>query len=138
MNSLLVIEDDSNYREMLLAILSNMFVMDFASTLQDGLRKLVASEPDAVLLDMDLPDSPKDETLARVKACRDRSALVALSGHTDPEFVRKTICDTADGFVKKGEDDKDVGELAWQIRQAIASRLKCRMLEQSAKRLEGA
>jgi DNA-binding response OmpR family regulator len=72
----LIIEDDAAQLQQLQQHLQQSawpaFELTTAGTLQEGLARLDERSFDLVLVDLDLPDSPKLDTVVRVESCRSR------------------------------------------------------------------
>lgn len=115
MTRVLIIEDDTNYCALVeRALVLQGFDVKCAATLRDGLSLLSQEKPDAVVLDLGLPDSPVDETVQRVKRCSDSAIIVVLSGN--PDAAKDCISKSASGFINKNDGLK---YLATEIRNAI-------------------
>lgn len=100
-HTLLVVEDEPNDLLIVEQMLRHMFDLRMATTLGDAIRSLQANQPDAILLDLQLPDSRFPDTLQRVLAYSGNSAIVIVSGNGDDEFVRRCIESGADGYLYK-------------------------------------
>ncbi|MGC8761972.1 MAG: response regulator, partial [Bryobacteraceae bacterium] len=78
-------------------------------TASDGvetLEKLAATEPDLVLLDLEMPRMNGLEVARRLRSgqvvgCRASLPLVALSAHVLPEEIQKALDAGMDGFLAK-------------------------------------
>lgn len=123
----LLIDDDINYCEVIGQRLSGRFDVCFESTLNGGIRQMDNREPDAVLLDLKLPDSsPVDtQTLALLKQHRHRAAIIILTGNPDPELAYQMIQGNASGYLVKGRHDVDPESFAKDIVSAIESQRFC-------------
>lgn len=80
----LVIEDEAHIARLLQFVLTrNGFKVDVAHTGAGGLQSAESRQPDAVLLDLNLPDMPGAEVLAALrkdpKTCE--AAVIILSAH---------------------------------------------------------
>lgn len=131
----LLIDDDPHYSELIGQQLSGRFDVCFERTLEDGIRQMDQREPDAVLLDLKLPDSctiPVD-TLVRLKQHRHRAAIIIVSGNADPDVVYQLIQGNASGYILKGKHDVDSERLANDIVLAIESHRFCGNIESQTK-----
>lgn len=113
--TVLIIEDDRAYCELVeRQLASDGFCVRSAGTMQDGLNVLHNEHPDAVVLDLGLPDSPVNESVERVKRCTDSAIIVVLSGN--PDAAHDCISKSASGFLHK---EAGLKYLATEIRNAI-------------------
>ena len=119
MAKVLIVEDEDFYRRRLLSMLAPFFVMYAVSRLSEAIS--TAQNYDAVLLDINLPDSRIEETVANMKHNHPSCAIVVLSGFEDPDRIKQCILDSASNYLIKGKDDKDPELLASAIRTAIYS-----------------
>ncbi|MEL7219968.1 MAG: response regulator, partial [Bacteroidota bacterium] len=107
----LLIEDDKSYSDLINILLSNNTEQDcevtVANTLANGFEQLNNKETDfdAVLLDLNLPDSEGLSTLHRLmNAFPDRSIIV-LTGTNNREQGVKAVGAGAQDYLVKGEFD---------------------------------
>lgn len=105
---LLLVEDHALVRESLLWMLAQRLpgvLMCEAGTLAQALAVLAETpDIDAVLLDLDLPDSRDMATLVRVRDAFPAVPVFVLSAHDAPENVVAAIDHGAAGFVSKTAD----------------------------------
>ena len=104
-NSVLLIEDDPQYTELVAAVLSggnDCFEMRSASTLQTGLDAVKRLNPDIILLDLDLPDSAGYETFLRVRAQAPETPIIVLTGTDDDETALKAAEGGVQDYLVKG------------------------------------
>lgn len=74
----------------------------YATTLAEGLQNLHTQDLDAVLLDLNLPDSQGIKTLSAIKQESDGIPVVIFSGMQDEALEKEAIRLGADGFLSKG------------------------------------
>lgn len=109
MNRVLIIEDDKAFCGLVEAALrDDGFYVEAAHTLKDGHQMASKETPDVVLLDLSLPDSPNDKTVAAVKAFYN-GVIIVLSVGGDETTSRKYIMDSASGVMDKGKGLKYIG-----------------------------
>lgn len=114
----LLIEDDPGYAALLRSTLTEDAVsLTHAPELETGLRMLGEGTYDAVLLDLALPDSPRHETLKRLREADENVATVIVSGTLSPEEVITALEDGAQEVVEKGGD---TAELLQLLTRAVA------------------
>jgi DNA-binding response OmpR family regulator len=101
MATLFLVEDDASIRQSLArALEAKGHAVASASCALDGLRDIVAVPPDAVVLDLGLPDIDGGELLRMLRAVSDVPVLVATARDDEAEMVR--ILDAgADDYVVK-------------------------------------
>jgi DNA-binding response OmpR family regulator len=89
---LLLIEDDGSQVEVLTKLLKRILSPEgveivTASTLRDGLSVASALEPDIIVLDLCLTDSPEwRDTVAHIKDFPSRAKVMIMTGLADPTF----------------------------------------------------
>lgn len=118
MNRVLVIEDDLHFCELVEHELrQNGFEVVAAHSLKEGKEKLSSETPDAIVLDLNLPDSLPDRTVEALKLCSN-SPIIVLTGMRGEMTAKKAIMDSASGFINK---DKGLKYIGTEIRNSIAS-----------------
>jgi Response regulator containing CheY-like receiver, AAA-type ATPase, and DNA-binding domains len=127
----LLIDDDGEYCEMLGDKLGGRFDFVCVNSVSKGIEAMDKLHPDAVLLDLKLPDSEQVplHTLMRVKEHRKNAAIVILSINSDPQTMTDLIHGNADAYWVKGLHDTDGLALAIEINKAIAGRTICDTLK---------
>ncbi len=101
MPAVLIIEDDQRIRELVTRVLSqNGYDVYGASTALDGLQQIVKETPDAVVLDMGLPDLDGRELLKMIRAITDVPVVVATARSEDTDVIR-TLDAGADDYLVK-------------------------------------
>jgi signal transduction histidine kinase len=94
------------------------FRCEWADNLRDGMKQLMSSTFDVVLLDLGLPESTGIETLQRLLAYGQKvPTLVILSGLTDEEIAVQALQSGAQDYLVKGHVDSAL--LVRAIRYAI-------------------
>jgi DNA-binding NarL/FixJ family response regulator len=103
--NILLIEDSEHDRELIrtqLELAAHDFSVREVSTLTAGVDEMRREEPDAVLLDLALPDALSlDDALLKIKAVRTLAAIVVVSGRMTPERSQSLILGTASATVDK-------------------------------------
>jgi len=85
---ILVIDDDLEIHEMLGVFFQSLGHEQIQSiTAQDGLKQVVISEPDAVFLDIRLPDKDGIEVLKEIKQINKNIPVVMITGYKEAEKV---------------------------------------------------
>ncbi|HSI35527.1 MAG TPA: response regulator [Tepidisphaeraceae bacterium] len=110
----LLIEDDRVSREALAGILRvKKFQVEAAATLGEALERLEAGLPDAVLLDLMLPDGNGLDVLKRVKTGGGDVPVAVISGSAE-QMIDQAIALGADEVFRKPLSATKV--LAWLAR----------------------
>ena len=100
--SVLVIDDDPHVSEMLQDFLAELgYVADVATTGDEALRRVSVKRPDAVILDMHLPDTTGPELLARLRGLDSSLPIVMLSGDADDDVARRLLAAGASRYLQK-------------------------------------
>lgn len=100
-----------------------------------GAEALLAAGPDAVLLDLALPDGQGLETLECVKACAGDTPIVVLTGLGDDGTALRAVQEGAQDYLVKGEFDART--LIRSVRYAI-ERNRAERADRERRSLEGA
>ena len=102
---ILVVDDQVAYRRLLVRLLNtNGFdVVGEAGTGEDALRQVEATAPDAVLLDVLLPDFDGFEVARRVAAGAARPAIVFISSRQREDFGVILDLGLVRGFISKDQ-----------------------------------
>jgi PAS domain S-box-containing protein len=79
------------------------FALATETSLTPALARLATEQPDAVLLDLSLPDSHGFATFERTLAAAPRSAIVVMSGLDDRALAVRTVTAGAEDYLVKGQ-----------------------------------
>jgi DNA-binding response OmpR family regulator len=97
----LVVEDDPNVREALIRSLSDSgHTVRTAGTALDALREITQTPPDAVVLDLGLPDLDGADALRMVRGVSNVPVIVATARDDEAEIV-KLLNSGADDYLAK-------------------------------------
>jgi two-component system cell cycle response regulator len=139
-HKVLVIEDNPSDRRMLQELLADVksvnLDLEFAENLSEGLERLSASNVDAILLDLCLPDSQGMETFFQIRPHVNNSPILLLTGSTDEDLAIQAVREGAQDYLVKGQVDGHL--LVRAINHAIERQRLLAQLEQareSAQRL---
>jgi DNA-binding response OmpR family regulator len=103
--NILVIDDEPEVSEMLQEYFVDQgYSVDVATTGDEAYRRASSKRPDAVILDMRLPDTTGDELLARLRTLDDSLQIVMLSGSIDEDSKRRTVAAGAVEYLHKPFD----------------------------------
>jgi DNA-binding response OmpR family regulator len=103
----LIVEDNQADADLACEMFAEDPALQFEVTLASDLREAIGAVslrmPDAVLLDLNLPDSHGLETLSRLRtALADNVAVVVLTGVGDEKLVQSSIKLNAQDYLAKG------------------------------------
>jgi two-component system, OmpR family, KDP operon response regulator KdpE len=98
---ILVIDDEPQIQKLLRVILSHAgYTMISAETGQKGLSELVYKKPNAILLDMGLPDMDGSDVLLRIREISD-VAVIMVSVRGQEEIKVQCLENGADDYITK-------------------------------------
>ena len=101
MASVLVVEDDPHVRSALIRDLTDRdHAVRSAGTALDALREVAQAPPDAVILDLGLPDLDGAEALKMLRGVSDVPVIVATARDNETEIVRLLNAGADDYLVK--------------------------------------
>ncbi len=134
----LVLEDNPGDARLLHAELSAEVLVDLhltvAPRLKDGLHLLSSREFDAVLLDLNLPDSHGMETFERLRAAVPELPLIVYTGSHDKNIELRALRGGAQDYLVKGPGNGPL--LARAVHFAVERRRARAELDLRAARLE--
>jgi DNA-binding NarL/FixJ family response regulator len=116
----LIVEDHEVLSSSLAVVLDaepDLQTVGRAATLADARRAIVASEPDVVLLDHQLPDGDGVASIEELRALREGIAFVVLTASTSDSVLVAAVQAGASGFVSK---TRGVSEVTTAVRAAAA------------------
>jgi DNA-binding NarL/FixJ family response regulator len=120
--SVLLIEDDPDYRRLIERWLANSSEARFgvlsAARLDDAWNRIAVS--DVIVLDLGLPDASGLETLVAARDLAGNAPIVVLTGSEDADIGQRALRAGADGFVSKRRADPEI--LHAVLRRAIHAR----------------
>jgi CheY-like chemotaxis protein len=115
----LVVEDDPIVRDVLANVAGELgYGVRLAETAAEALASLDAARPEAVLLDMMLPDATGTTTLDRLKLRRPDVPVVIVTANVDEEIARQCLRHGAFDYVTKPFSVEQIDRV---LQAAIAS-----------------
>jgi DNA-binding response OmpR family regulator len=100
--SILIVDDEQAVAEMLRDIFEAQgYAVDCAGNGGDALMLASLNRPDAVILDMKLPDTTGADVLARIRSLDDSIPVVMLSGGDDADMARALLKAGAIDYLSK-------------------------------------
>ena len=130
----LLVEDDTALAAFLrvaLAASAEPASVETAGDLHEALERIRGTSPEAVVLDLNLPDSEGLATLRAVLASAPQLPIVVLTGVADVEIARQALQLGAQDWLLKGDLDPDVVQRA--VRYAIERKRLTAQLVQAQK-----
>lgn len=117
---MLIVDDDPVMREMLGVVLSDEFVVRYASTGGDAIEALTARPPDAMLLDVTMPGVDGYDVLEvrRERHLAPDTRVVMLSAADDERSLVRSWVLGADSYLTKPVDPDHIAD---RIRELLAA-----------------
>jgi DNA-binding response OmpR family regulator len=92
MPQILIVEDELPMQELLVEFVAALgYTTIVAGTAADAVAAVEIDRPDAILLDMMLPDAAGTMTLERLRAARPNVPIIMLTANTDEDIARATL-----------------------------------------------
>ena len=131
MASVLVVEDDHNIRAALIRSLTDGgHAVRSASTALQALRDVAQNPPDAVILDLGLPDLDGVDALKMLRGIVDVPVIVATARDAETEIVRLLNAGADDYLVKPFSGEHLRARLAAVLRRAGTDRTEVAVVGQ--------
>jgi len=102
--SLLIVDDEINFRESLEMAIEDTFTVTVADSLATARECLKKGVPDAVLLDIRLPDGDGVELLEDLKSSRRMPVVFVMTAYATVESAVKTLREGATDYIVKPFD----------------------------------
>lgn len=106
----LIVEDEPGIQEILVEIVGALgHDTSVAGTAADAVAHVEIDRPDAILLDIFLPDAQGTETLDRLRAVRPNVPIIMLTANADEDVARTTLKRGAFDYISKPFEAGRVG-----------------------------
>jgi DNA-binding NarL/FixJ family response regulator len=134
---ILLVDDFEPFRELVSLVLkkrAGFQIVGEAADGREGVQKASESQPDLVVLDVDLPLLNGIQVARQIRHCSPDSTILFLSGNSDPELVREALYTGAHGYVSKFDAFTDLVDAATAVlsgQRFISRRLKNRDVNRS-------
>jgi two-component system KDP operon response regulator KdpE len=113
---ILVIDDEPSIRKLLeIELQASKYVVSEAENGKKGMSKILADQPDLVILDLGLPDISGHTVLKKVRQWY-KNPVIILSAQSDEQDIIKALDNGANDYVVKPFKNK---ELMARIRTAL-------------------
>lgn len=120
--SIVIIDDHSLFRQGIRALLESAFdIVGEGGTSYDALRLVADSAPDVLLLDVELPGIPAEQTITRIRREHPEVAVVVLTMHNDVALERQLLRAGASHYVTKKVSGEDLSMIVSGARPAPAT-----------------
>lgn len=113
-----IVDDVADTRENIRKLLqfeADVEVAGVASTGTEGIKVALETDPDVVLMDINMPDMDGITATEKIRSRNPHTQIVILSVQSDPNYLRKAMLAGARDFLTK---PPDVDELTAAIRRA--------------------
>jgi DNA-binding response OmpR family regulator len=121
---ILVVDDEPHVSEMLQEYFADLgYAVTVATTGGEALRVAAANRPDAVILDMHLPDTTGDQLLAKFRALDSSLSIVMLSGDVEDDIARRQMMEA--GALQYLHKPFDFSLLRRTIDEAVEAGREC-------------
>ena len=101
MASLLIVDDDQTFLEVLSELFSAEHLCHTAATAEEAIKHLEAHEYDVIVTDISMPGMTGEDLLGFVKAHRPGTPVLFVSGSTDEELAARLLRKGAFDFLQK-------------------------------------
>ena len=106
-----VVDDHAAFRRALTAALDLIDGVEVVGEASDGLYasdEVARTQPDAVLMDLSMPDVPGLEAMRKIHESNPSLPVVILTAHADAGVERECYAAGARGFLAKGSTLRDI------------------------------
>ena len=125
--TVLVIDDERGPRESLRILLKNNFNVLCADSVDWGLQLLKENQPDAVVMDIRMPDKSGIQGLREIREIDPSVSVIMLTGFGTLETAQEAIRLGADDYLKKPFDAKEMeGVIARNVHKTQIERRRWR------------
>ncbi len=129
---LLLVDDDAEFLRHFVFLGEDLFEIETACSGAEGLRRVETTDPDAVLLDIDLGKPPDGlEVLERIRRIRPDLPVIMVSGDENPETVVHAMRLGANDYVTKRPNLEVLNLKVQRALEQTAWRLHAREMQQA-------
>jgi DNA-binding NarL/FixJ family response regulator len=93
-----------------------------AASVADALARIPAGHPDAVLVDLRLPDGDGFQVIRAVKALTPAPAVMVLTNYAYPQLRARGLAAGADWFLDKAAEFPRIPEILGELQRVTAGR----------------
>ncbi len=99
--TLMIVDDEQNFTESLQLAIEDEFSVSVAGNLESARQALKSFQPDAILLDLRLPDGDGTELLEELKKLARLPVVIVMTAHASVDSYMRTLNEGGiDYFVK--------------------------------------
>jgi PAS domain S-box-containing protein len=102
---ILLVDDDAGdielIRHCLMEAVNDLSSLMIAANLKEALHKIRSSEPDVILLDLELPDAKEMYALHAISALSPNASIIIMTGNNDDLFVENALQSGAHDYLLK-------------------------------------
>ncbi|MGO9081007.1 MAG: response regulator [Streptosporangiaceae bacterium] len=109
--SIVIIDDHAMFRESIAEMLDrqpDLVVTAQAGTGERGLMAVAESNPDVVLLDVEIPGSDVEKLIEGIRQSSELSRIAVLTMHEDADLVGRLIAVGVQAYISKGSSMTDL------------------------------
>lgn len=120
-----VVEDSEAVRSRLVAMLGELRGVEVAgeaANVADAIARIPGRRPDAVLVDLRLPDGDGFEVIRAVKALTPAPAVMVLTNYAYPLLRARGLAAGADWFLDKAAEFPRIPEILGELRRVTEAR----------------
>lgn len=125
MYRVLVVDDESIIREGIKCLFEwekmGYVIADEAANGEQALQKILALEPDVVLMDIRMPGLTGLEVIRRVREAGFSGKIIILSGYTDFKYAQEAIRYGVQYYLTKPIDEDELSEILENIKKQLDS-----------------
>ena len=119
MASLLIVDDDPTFLDVLSELFSGEHLCHTAATAEEAVESLGAHDYDVIVTDVSMPGMSGEDLLGFVKAYRPGTPVVFISGSTDEERAERLLVKGAFDYLQK---PVQLEEITRRVERAVEHR----------------
>ena|SRR5947209_5979020 len=119
MASLLIVDDDQTFLDVLSELFSGEHLCHTASTAEEAIERLGARDYDVIVTDISMPGMSGEDLLGFVKAHQPRTPVLFISGSTNEERAERLMTKGAFDYLQK---PFRLEEIARRVARAVEHR----------------
>lgn len=123
MKRILIIEDESEIRDIYTELLSDLYKVEFATDGRSGFRQAALETYDLIITDLNMPDWDGSEAVSALDLVRPGYKIIVASAYmNDPKYIE--VLDTVPNIVARFAKPFDLHELRACIEDILADDVK--------------
>jgi DNA-binding response OmpR family regulator len=117
--TLMIVDDEQNFTESLQLAIEDEFAVSVAGSLEGARQALKSFQPDAILLDLRLPDGDGIELLKELKQLARLPVVIVMTAHASVESYLRTLDEGGIDYLVK---PLDIEKLKLELKKNIGSK----------------